>query len=288
MVSEYIAPLANVITNFVKTGWQSRSLHMFYEVNGLRCHSKITTKETDRKLCKAMLEIYKRDVERSLIATLSWFKRIETYKGNVSALCDDLYNNSVLVDNVKAMEAFSGLKPMFSRIENDPMYKLAVAINRHYQWRWAPQVTYYEKQITQLQRNMQGLKDNIKDKILSMPMEPCVFRLVRWPTIRTRFGVEFGHYTIWRTCWKNATGEDGFMRRNDCLICTQKETTDNTLAKMVQLHTAFIGSQPTTAVNSGSPVLNAKVNFIGTNFDRNWEGTMSDIMYNPPFAAILF
>jgi hypothetical protein len=27
-------------------------------------------------------------------------------------------------------------------------------------------------------------------------------------------------------------------------------------------------------------VLNAKGELIGTNFDRNWEGTMSDIMYN--------
>jgi len=44
---------------------------------------------------------------------------------------------------------------------------------------------------------------------------------------------------------------------------------------------AFIASNHTTGGNSGSPVLNNKGQLIGTNFDRVWEGTMSDIMFNP-------
>jgi hypothetical protein len=46
------------------------------------------------------------------------------------------------------------------------------------------------------------------------------------------------------------------------------------------MRTAFIASNHTTGGNSGSPVFNANGELIGTNFDRNWEGTMSDIMYN--------
>jgi hypothetical protein len=48
-----------------------------------------------------------------------------------------------------------------------------------------------------------------------------------------------------------------------------------------KLPVAFTASNHTTGGNSGSPVFNAKGELIGTNFDRNWEGTMSDIMYNP-------
>ncbi len=47
------------------------------------------------------------------------------------------------------------------------------------------------------------------------------------------------------------------------------------------LHTCFIASNHTTGGNSGSPALNANGALIGINFDRNWEGTMSDLDYDP-------
>ena len=43
----------------------------------------------------------------------------------------------------------------------------------------------------------------------------------------------------------------------------------------------FIGTNHTTGGNSGSPAIDANGNLIGLNFDRVWEGTMSDIYYDP-------
>ena len=43
----------------------------------------------------------------------------------------------------------------------------------------------------------------------------------------------------------------------------------------------FIASNHTSGGNSGSPVLDADGRLIGINFDRNWEGTMSDVYYDP-------
>lgn len=47
-----------------------------------------------------------------------------------------------------------------------------------------------------------------------------------------------------------------------------------------ELPVAFIASNHTTGGNSGSPVLNGNGELIGINFDRCWEGTMSDIAYD--------
>jgi hypothetical protein len=48
-----------------------------------------------------------------------------------------------------------------------------------------------------------------------------------------------------------------------------------------ELRVCILGSNHTTGGNSGSPALNAKGQLVGLNFDRTWESTMSDIMFNP-------
>ena len=46
----------------------------------------------------------------------------------------------------------------------------------------------------------------------------------------------------------------------------------------------FIATNHTTGGNSGSPVLNADGRLIGINFDRCWEGTMSDLLFDPDYC----
>lgn len=43
----------------------------------------------------------------------------------------------------------------------------------------------------------------------------------------------------------------------------------------------FLGTNHTTGGNSGSPAIDAHGNLVGLNFDRVWEGTMSDYYYDP-------
>jgi hypothetical protein len=68
------------------------------------------------------------------------------------------------------------------------------------------------------------------------------------------------------------------------------------LPRMVELHAAknygpyaqgdelwvcFTGSNHTTGGNSGSPVLDKNGYLMGLNFDRSWESTMSDYLFDP-------
>ena len=48
-----------------------------------------------------------------------------------------------------------------------------------------------------------------------------------------------------------------------------------------KLPICFLGTNHTTGGNSGSPAIDAQGNLVGLNFDRVWEGTMSDIFYDP-------
>ncbi len=48
-----------------------------------------------------------------------------------------------------------------------------------------------------------------------------------------------------------------------------------------RMHVCYTATNHTTGGNSGSPALNAKGELVGLNFDRTWESTMSDIMYDP-------
>lgn len=48
-----------------------------------------------------------------------------------------------------------------------------------------------------------------------------------------------------------------------------------------KLPICFIGTNHTTGGNSGSPAIDGQGNLIGLNFDRAWEGTMSDYNYDP-------
>lgn len=47
-----------------------------------------------------------------------------------------------------------------------------------------------------------------------------------------------------------------------------------------ELWVCFTGSNHTTGGNSGSPVINGEGHLIGINFDRSWESTMSDYMFD--------
>jgi hypothetical protein len=243
-------------------------------------------KETDKKLCRAMLEIYSREIERGLMPPYL-DSLLTVYQDNVANLTEYIYSNTSLVDNDKAKGFFENFGKDLAADEKDPLYRLASAIYQHYQKTVMPQMSYYDKQITQLQKEyMEGLKENIRDKKFYPDANG---------TMRVAYGKVAGYEgrdavsyqpftTLDGLVEKNRTGEEDFYVAPRVLDLYRKKDFGQYADKDGRIHTAFIASNHTTGGNSGSPVLNAKGQLIGTNFDRNWEGTMSDVMYNVNFC----
>ena len=243
-------------------------------------------KETDKKLCIALLNIFIKDIEPTL-RPLYLDSLINVYKGNITELCDFLYNNSSFVDNGKAALMFQDFEKKSILYDHDPIYLLASSIFQHYQKTIIPQINYYDRQINELQKEyMQGLKETIKDKTF-YPDANGTLRVAygKVSDYEGKDGVKFLHYTtIDGLIEKNKTGKEDFYVKERLIELYNKKDFGQYADKSGKLRTAFIGSNHTTGGNSGSPVLNAKGELIGTNFDRNWEGTMSDIMYNKDFC----
>ena len=70
---------------------------------------------------------------------------------------------------------------------------------------------------------------------------------------------------------------------------TVEETEDGYIVRynhktIKDMPVGFIATNHTTGGNSGSPVLNADGRLIGINFDRCWEGTMSDLLFDPDYC----
>ena len=110
-------------------------------------------------------------------------------------------------------------------------------------------------------------------------------------TLRVTYGKVKGYEPKDATLYMSTTYLDGVMEKyvpGDYEFDVPKKLIDlynvkdyGQYGEKGKMPVCFIGTNHTTGGNSGSPAVDAKGNLIGLNFDRVWEGTMSDINYDP-------
>lgn len=110
-------------------------------------------------------------------------------------------------------------------------------------------------------------------------------------TLRVTYGKVSGYSPADAVYYKPVTYLEGVMEKyipNDYEFDVPEKLRElfNTknygvYAENGKMPVCFIGTNHTTGGNSGSPAIDAFGNLIGLNFDRVWEGTMSDIHYDP-------
>lgn len=241
-------------------------------------------KTTDMKICEAMLAEYIKGVPSpNRPQVLDSF--IVANQNDVKKLTEFLYSNTSFTNKEKTEAMLNDLDKMWQIYERDPVYYISSSIVKYYSTSVFPQYQYDEREINELQKlYIQGQKEIFKDKKF-YPDANSTLRVAygKVNNYKPRDGVEYDYITTL----------DGIIEKG-----TMSEVEDYSVpARLKELYSkkdygvyamkngklpvAFTASNHTTGGNSGSPVFNAMGQLIGTNFDRNWEGTMSDIMYNP-------
>lgn len=209
-----------------------------------------------------------------------FMKGVQDYKG----LARQMYSYSIFPDKDKFIAALQGTpEEAIKAITEDPIYKFSNEWNDHFTEQIANPYNGYKTEIDSLQR-------------LYMKGQMLTFHEKRfWPdansTMRVTYGKVNGYNPRDAVRYLPFTHVDGIMEKY-----VPGDYEFDVPAKLIEIienkdygqyadetgsvPVCFIGTNHTTGGNSGSPAIDAYGNLIGLNFDRVWEGTMSDINYD--------
>lgn len=236
---------------------------------------------TDRDIMTEMLRLYNENLPAEWIP-LEVAKAGK--KKDYRAFASDLYEKSIFTTPGRFNGFIDKLNKNSIRVvEKDPLYILATSLNVFNIEKIFPELTVINNEIARLNRIwLAGL----------MEMQPeKTFYPDANSTLRVAYGKIGGYSPVDGVYYKHYTTLDGIMEKDNPDIYdydVPQKLRDIYQAKDFGAYTVngevpvcFIANNHTTGGNSGSPVLNARGELIGLNFDRAWDGVMSDIRYDP-------
>ncbi len=239
--------------------------------------------ETDRKVMEVGIGFY-RSVVGSDFHPQAMALVDKKFNGNITAFCADMYSKSGFTTEKGIREYLQLLKSnKTEKIKKDPLYLWYAAMAAINAEKINPTARFANTQITQLTAEyIRGLREMQSNRTF-YPDANSTLRVSygKVEGYAPRDGVQYIHYTTTDGIVdKNMTGAEDYVipgRLKELILAKdfgKYSRPDGTLP------VCFIASNHTTGGNSGSPVINAEGHLIGTNFDRNWEGTMSDLNYD--------
>ena len=204
---------------------------------------------------------------------------------DVDAFVDKVFAKSMFTDEAKVNELLDSFKPSKAKkLQNDPAMKVYQSLIGFYQDEVSDKILSLNANIDRMRRlYMKGQMEMQPDKRL---FPDANF------TLRVTYGKVEGFKPQDGKTFRHFTTLEGIMQKENPDIYDYvveprlKELYNNKdygryADKDGTMHVAFTASVHTTGGNSGSPILNADGQLLGLNFDRCWEGTMSDLIYDP-------
>jgi hypothetical protein len=240
----------------------------------------------DQEICAAMLKAYFREMPAALKPAVG--EEIQgKYKGDYSAYAEALYGKSVF----NRPEKFSKLMDKYAKnsekglkaLQKDPIVKLGNSFRNILMAEAAP---LYEKLQQMLNRNykiyMAALLEMEQDRRLYPDANFTMrFTYGKVDPYKPKDGVEYRYYTTLSGVMDKSTEGKEDYAVPEKLRELYEAKDYGKYGVNGTMPVCFIASNHTSGGNSGSPVMDADGRLIGINFDRNWEGTMSDVLYDP-------
>lgn len=238
---------------------------------------------TDKNLLAATLQMYAENLSDEFLPQA--IKDIRSkYHGNFQEYAEKTLKKSIFGDQKKISELLDSYHlSMSGKVTKDPIYQLANSISSFYLSKIDSVYSTLDRKIVNLQRKyMAGLMEMDQNKVF-------------YPDANSTFRVHYGKVAGYKA--RNAVNYDFYTTLDGIIEKDNPEIFDYDVPqKLRDLYTqkdfgkysnskgempvCFAATNHTTGGNSGSPVLNAKGELIGLNFDRAWEGVMSDLMYD--------
>ncbi len=205
--------------------------------------------------------------------------------GSIEAWAEDIFTNSIFTDRKKA-EALTAADK--ETVMKDPATEF---FNEFLKW-------YYADILPVTQRLNQELQLAYRDYMRGQMVYCRTQRIIKdfYPDANLTLRVAYGHIKGYSPAdgvyYTPSSTIKGIMEKDNPEIFDYnipQRLRDIYAAKDYgrwadasgEVPVCFIATNHTTGGNSGSPVINADGDLIGLNFDRVWEGTMSDIVFDP-------
>lgn len=205
-------------------------------------------------------------------------------RGDYHAFVKDVYNGSIFSDTVRLFRLLQrSPRKLIRRIHDDPLYQVFYQFSIKLTESVYAQLDSLSHERNRLYRifvkgliEMDGGKHYYPDANLTMR--------VAYGQIEGYSPADAIHYRYYTTIEGVFEKEDPQMQEYAvprALKDAYASGNNDRYTADTSVPVCFIASNHTSGGNSGSPVLNAEGHLIGINFDRNWEGTMSDYAYDP-------